>query len=312
MISMAQPFRKKLKYFFLYYFIKFVLAATRFFPRRWVLSFYAGLSGIAFHILNKDANITRANLKLAFGEEMDDTQINDLAKKVWKNVGKSFADIARAFHFRKKEQLDPIFDVEGLEHLQKAYDQGKGIIGVACHMGPYELGATYVALSGFKTNVIATPVHDPRLDEMLVRSRTSRGLVNIPRGKDNIKIIKALKKGELLFILIDQDTKVDSVFVDFFGKKAKTPIGAALLAKRTGAKLLPIAVRRIENDKVRLIIRPEVPVADTGDDDLDLLKTTEALTRVHESIICEDVAQWIWMHERWKSRPPEENSPDQA
>ena len=96
-----------------------------------------------------------------------------------------------------------------------------------------------MALHGLKPNIIGTPLKDARLNELLFDYRNAYGAVAVERGKETFRLIKALKSAGSVAILIDQDTKVKSRFVNFFGMKAATPIGATVLALRTGAAVVP-------------------------------------------------------------------------
>lgn len=298
-----RPLYKRVKYALLYAMIWGFLQITRITPRIVILSGFTLLSGLAYYLLAGERKKIINNLRYAMGDELTEKEIQKTARKVFLNVGRNFADIVNAFRIKSYEKLETLLEIEGLEHLEKAYAEGKGVIAATCHLGPYEMVATFCALKGFDTNVIATALKDPRLDKMLVNNRTSRGAKNIPRGKDNIKIVKALKNGELLIILIDQDTRVNSVFVDFFGKPTYTPIGAAMLSLRTGAKIVPFSIHRIKNDKLKITILPEYTYSPSGDEKRDIYEITSGLSAELEKLIRQDISQWVWMHERWKTKP---------
>jgi len=120
-------------------------------------------------------------------------------------------------------------------------------------------------------------------------------------------MLRSLKQGKVVMMLIDQDTdKVKNVFVDFYGKKAATPIGGAILAQKTGAAVIPIALS-MQNGKQVLTVRPEIEISVTGDEEKDIITNTQRMSDASEAFIREFPEQWVWMHERWKTRPPEEN-----
>ncbi|MCC5932502.1 MAG: lysophospholipid acyltransferase family protein [Cyclobacteriaceae bacterium] len=298
-----RPLYKRIKYALLFAMIWGFLQVTRVTPRKVILWGFTMLSGLAYYLLLAERRKIIKNLRYALGDELTENEIQSTARKVFLNVGRNFADIVNAFHINTYAKLEPLLEIEGIEHLEKAYETGKGVIAATCHLGPYEMVATFCALKGFDTHVIATALKDPRLDKMLVNNRTSRGANNIPRGKDNIKIVKALKNGGLLIILIDQDTRVNSVFVDFFGKPTYTPIGAAMLSLRTGAKIVPFSIHRVEKDKLKITILPEYTYSPSGDEKKDIHDITAGLSAELEKLIRQDISQWVWMHERWKTKP---------
>jgi KDO2-lipid IV(A) lauroyltransferase len=118
-------------------------------------------------------------------------------------------------------------------------------------------------------------------------------------------MLKALKNREIIALLIDQDTAVPGVFVDFFSKEAWTPSGMAVLAHRTDASVVLALDVRMPDDTHRAIIKP-IEIKRTGDMDKDILETTRAVTKMIETHIRQYPEQWVWMHERWKTRPEKE------
>jgi KDO2-lipid IV(A) lauroyltransferase len=164
-----------------------------------------------------------------------------------------------------------------------------------------------MALRGLKPNIIGTPLKDERLNDLLFNYRNAYGAVAVERGKETLRLLKALKSGGSAAILIDQDTKVKSRFVPFFGTPAATPVGAAILAIKTGAAVVPTYVCLDESDwKQHMHILPEIPTIITGDDEYDMVENTKVYTKFIEDTIRKYPTQWVWMHERWKTRPGEE------
>ena len=139
------------------------------------------------------------------------------------------------------------------------------MIVVTAHVGAFELIGSYLGLKGYQPHGIGTALKDERLNKLLVDNRTSRGVVAIERGRETFKMVKTLKSGGMIVILIDQDTRVKSRFVNFMGKQAATPIGGTLMAQKTGAAVVPIYIT-LQPDMTQLIrMHPEVEIANTGD-----------------------------------------------
>lgn len=159
-----------------------------------------------------------------------------------------------------------------------------------------------MALRGLKPNIIGTTLKDPRLNDLLVNYRNAYGAIAIERGKETFRLIKALKSGGAIAILIDHSTNVKSVLVDFFGMKAPTPIGAAVLALKTGAAVVPTTIYLGEDNKQHMEIFPEIPVTSTGDEEYDILVNTQNFTTFIEQQVRKHPEQWVWMHERWKAK----------
>lgn len=295
--------KKRIKYKLLYWLVKALIKLSTTFPRGWVTSFFGTLGKIAFNFADKSRKRTIKHLTMAYGKEKSVSEIEKMAEEVYANIGINFADVVRLLEVKELSKLENVLDTEGLEHLDNAYKKGKGVICLTCHLGPFELTATNIALRGYPTMVIGTRMKDPRLDQILVENRTSRGVENIYRGEETIRLIKGLKNGKIVCILIDVDTKVKSTFVDFYGIQAKTPIGATVLALKTDAVVVPMAVTRGEDGRHKMVFKPEIEVVKTGDYEADLVTNTELFSKSLEDFIRQHPTQWMWMHERWKTRP---------
>jgi KDO2-lipid IV(A) lauroyltransferase len=111
-----------------------------------------------------------------------------------------------------------------------------------------------------------------------------------------------LKSGGSVALLIDQDTKVKSTFVNFFGKPAATPVGATVLAMKTGAAIVPTYVHLGEDWKQHMHILPEIPMTFTGDEEADIVYNTQILTNFVEDVVRKHPDQWVWMHRRWRTK----------
>jgi KDO2-lipid IV(A) lauroyltransferase len=293
---------KKLKYFLLYWFVRFLLVLSNFFPRTWWLAFCGGLGRVAFYLLPRFKKMTISHLRLAYREEKSAREVYNLAKQVFIMVGKNAGDTFRSIRVKSLADLEKFLVTTGFENFEKANAKKKGVIFLTCHRGAFDMQITNMALHGLKPNIIGTPLKDPRLNELLVDYRNAFGAIAIERGKETFRLMKALKMGGVVGILIDQDTKVKGVFVDFFGMKAHTPIGAAVLALKTGAAVIPAVIHLRADNKQHMEIFPELPVSITDNEEEDILTTTQIFTSFMEKQIRKHPEQWVWMHERWKTQ----------
>jgi KDO2-lipid IV(A) lauroyltransferase len=144
-------------------------------------------------------------------------------------------------------------------------------------------------------------LHDEKLNDILVNTRLRHGIVSIPRGSSAVAGYKALKRGDVLGMLIDQDIDVDGVMVPFFGVPAHTPRGAALFAMRSGAAIVPMAIHMQPGGKHRMTILPELglPPA-TLDEEQSIELLTERCSEAVERLIRIYPQQWVWFHDRWR------------
>ncbi len=238
---------------------------------------------------------------MAFSEKTS-AEIRTLTKGVFKMLGKNAGEILRASKIETLEQLEKILVTEGYENFTKANSMGKGVIFLTCHLGAFDLQVTNMALRGLNPNIIGTPLKDPRLNDLLWKYRNQHGAIAIERGKETFRMIKVLKSGGSVALLIDQDTKVKSTFVDFFGMPASTPVGATMMAMKTGAAVVPTYVHLGEDGLQHMHILPEVPMRISEDEEGDIVYNTQVLTSMIEGWIRKYPEQWVWMHKRWKTK----------
>jgi KDO2-lipid IV(A) lauroyltransferase len=203
---------------------------------------------------------------------------------------------------------------DALAAVQLARERGKGIVLVLGHIGNWELTARLSPFLG-SFGVIARRSWHASIDAMAERARAANGVTTLWRsdGGTGRSILKLLKSGGALGILIDQDIEsVQSVFVPFFGGLAATPRGAADLALRFDASVLVVTCHRrgphpSEGHRLEVV---EVPYDGAAPDlEAEVVRLTAACTRIQEEAIRRHPSEWVWMHRRWKTRPPESEGP---
>ena len=300
-------FKRKIKYNtkypVIFFFLKILIWFTQRLSRERAINLYASLASFVFRILPRDSQKTINNIKIIYGDKKSEEEIREMARNVFMHQARNLADYVWTLHVETRDQFLEFVDVVGEEHLKEAYERGKGVICLICHMGSWEFSAIAPPLLGYETTAVSKALKDERLNKMIIGHRERRGMKNLSRGKTYPLLIEALNKGECLIIMIDQDTKVKSIFVDFLGKKAYTPIGGALLALDTEAAVVPMAMKRLPNNKHQFTIKPEIEIIRTDDKQKDIHVNTENFNRVIEEFISEDPEQWVWMHERWRTTP---------
>jgi KDO2-lipid IV(A) lauroyltransferase len=269
------------------------------------LKFCGFLGRIAYHLSGKTRRLIVKHLAFAFPEKAK-AEVKKLSKGVFEMFGKNGGEMLRATRVRTLQDLEKFLVTHGLENYERAIKKGKGVIFLTCHLGAFDLQVSNMALRGLNPNIIGTPLKDERLNELLWDYRNMHGAIAIERGRETFRLIKVLKSGGSVALLIDQDTKVKSRFVNFFGKPAATPVGATVLAMKTGAAIVPTYVHLGTDWKQHMHILPEIPISVTGDDEADMVSNTQMLTNFIEDVIRKYPDQWVWMHKRWKTKPGEE------
>lgn len=172
------------------------------------------------------------------------------------------------------------------------------------HFGNWELAAIAISLFLKPVAVIYRHLDNSILDDLVLQVRSATGNSPIPKERAMRQMLRSLKRNEILGILIDQNVAwQEGVFVDFFGRPACTTNGLALLALHTEAPVVPAYIVRLANGKYRMIIQEEVQVIRTGNEDEEILINTQNFTRVIEDTVRMYPDQWLWIHQRWKTKP---------
>jgi KDO2-lipid IV(A) lauroyltransferase len=307
-MGFIKKIRRNTRYAIVYRLVQFLIFISQRMPRIAWLKFCGFLGRIAYWFAPATRRLTVKHLTIAFGKEKSKAEISSLSKRTFEMLGKNTGEILRASRIKTIEALEEFLVVDGFENFEAANKKGKGVIFLTCHLGAFDLQVTTMAMRGLNPNIIGTPLKDERLNQLLWNYRNAHGAIAIQRGKETFRMIKILKSGGSVALLIDQDTKVKSRFVNFFGKPAATPVGATVLAMKTGAAIVPTYVYLGNDWKQHMHVLPEIPMVLTGDDEADMVHNTQLLTDFTEAQIRKHPEQWVWMHERWKTQPGQEVS----
>jgi len=295
---------KRLKRTCVYQTVRLVVWIFNIMPRTLGMYVSSWLGLVTWRGLLRDRYRINRHLGLAYGNRYTTAERTMIGRTFFINSARNIVDLARLRkHYR--DEIEPIISVEGLDHLKRAYNRGRGMIGVTGHLGNFEMLAAYVAGLGYPTAVIGRELYDSRLDRLVVGNRSAAGVTNISTTASPREVIKWLRGGGILGVLIDTDSfRVRGRFIPSFGRLAFTPIGQSILALRTGAAVVPLAFLRTADNRYRLVIKPEVHVEPSDDRDQAAYELTLKCTRELERIIDEDPAQWIWLANRWRTKAP--------
>ncbi|WP_224364781.1 lysophospholipid acyltransferase family protein [Hyalangium versicolor] len=300
------PLAKRLKRFLRYLLVRAALALVHPMPlgvARWL---GVRFGTFAFLVAGGERRKALKSLVRAFPEKTDAERLS-LARSCFRHLGAAMFEVGCTAALDRELKQLVAWPAEDRQVLEAALARGKGVVFVSGHVGNWELLARRVASEGFPCQSIAKETSDPRLTALVGRFRARGKVRSIWRGQDGAArhMLRALKGGEILGLLIDQDTKVQSFFVPFFGELAATPRAAADLAIRTGAAVVVGFCQR-EPTGYRLRME-EVPLPAEQDREAAALALTAALSQRIEQAIRRAPEQWVWMHQRWKTRP--EGSP---
>lgn len=297
------PWPKRARRLLRYALIRAVLAGLQVLPLE-VASWLGGAVGrLAFVLVRGERAKALASLARAFPQKSQAERV-DLARACFHHLGQLAGELALATKLDARRATVIDWPAEDRACMDRALARGKGVVFVTAHVGNWELLARHVALEGYPAVAIGKETSDPRTTALIERFRHAGKLRVIWRGRDGAAkdMLRALRSNSILGLLIDQDTKVQSVWVPFFGHLAKTPRAAADLALRTGASpVLGFAVR-VGPCRYRVSMRDVALPHSEGE--AAVTELTAALTKGIEDAIRQHPEQWVWMHERWKSAPP--------
>ena len=263
---------------------------------------YARLLDMALPRLRR---VAMANLAMAL-PDLGRLEHARIADGVFRSVARLLASFAR-FPQIHRGNVNTWIRYEGFEHFEEARRRGKGVLFATAHLGNWELSAFAHALLCAPMHVVVRPLDNPLIDRLVARRRTMSGNRLIEKKDFARGILQALGANEAVGILIDQNASLENgVFVDFFGIQACAGSGFAKLAAHTGAAVIPGFALWSEGER-KFVLRfyPEVPVTGDVQDD------TARLHSVLEGVIREYPEQWLWIHRRWKTRPPGEGAAEQ-
>ncbi|MEO8277070.1 MAG: lysophospholipid acyltransferase family protein [Thermoanaerobaculia bacterium] len=252
---------------------------------------------LGWHLSRRDRRRTLDHLSIAF-PELRPPERTALARNVFAHLGELLGECLYLRH-RDADEIPRHVTLTGWEHVEKARAGGRPTVIVTGHCGNWELLAAALNVRGLGMLVVARELEEPGLQTMLLDLRARFGTRTIVRGTSGAAraLLGALRGAGALGMLIDQDTKVDGVFVDFFGRSAWTPVGAAELALRFNAAVLPTFIARQADGSHQAEIHPELTLP------ADPLAATALMTRAIENQIRKFPEQWVWLHRRWRRRP---------
>jgi KDO2-lipid IV(A) lauroyltransferase len=229
------------------------------------------------------------------------TDANRIADGVFLSVGRIMASVAK-FPAITRANVHDWIRYDGLENFTAAQAKGRGVLVATAHLGNWELSAFSHALMTGPMHIVVRPLDNPRLDTWVERRRTLSGNHVIHKKEAAREILRALAAGDAVGILIDQNTTpAEGVFIDFFGRQACAGTAFVKFAHHTGAAVVPGYALWSESEK-RYILRFDPEMEMTGDVQPD----TQTVHAAIESVIREHPDQWLWIHRRWKTRPPGE------
>ena len=295
--------RKSIKRYLVYLLVRLLAGVWSCLPVAAALALGRGLGRLALVVASSDRR--RAVRQLQERLALTEAEAGRVVVRMARHLGAVAAEIVLLPRLVRDLDRYVTMDPDGRRVIEEAVAEGKGVVLITGHLGSWELLAQRIVVSGFDGSTVVRANPNPYLSEWLIRRRRIAGLEVVDRDHPVAarKLFKALGRGAVVGFLIDQDTRVASTFVPFFGRLAATPVVPAKLALRRGA---PVVTAFIERTPDGHLLRAErLSVEDLEGEDLEAKATalTGRMTAAIEASIRARPHEWVWFHDRWRRRP---------
>ncbi|MGH9815519.1 MAG: lysophospholipid acyltransferase family protein [Candidatus Acidiferrales bacterium] len=268
----------------------------------------AAIARLAYSLRPPLQRAAIVNLRIAF-PDWNHAKRRKVIRSLVRHMGWMAAEFSQ-FPKYTRENIERVVLLEGFENFDAARQRGKGVLFLTGHTGAWELAPFAQALYGNPLRFLVRPLDNQRVDRLVNAYRCSGGNQPIDKNNSARAMLNILRQGGTVGILTDQNTsREEGIFVDFFGVPACTTSGLARIALRTDAAVVPGFLHWDANlGKYRLCLHPAIALSRTGNEDADIRENTSRFTRAIEDFARAYPDQWLWVHKRWKTRPPGETS----
>ncbi|OFW09540.1 MAG: hypothetical protein A3G20_02945 [Acidobacteria bacterium RIFCSPLOWO2_12_FULL_59_11] len=259
-----------------------------------------------YWITPKFRRVAEQNLRMAL-PDLTARERKVMGRDVYQSLARLLAECAH-FPALNAQNVQRAVFYEGLENYQTALTRNRGVLFLTAHLGAWELGAFAHAWRGYPLHILFRPLDNPLLDRLVNSYRLLSGNKLIDKRNSAREVLSALARNETVGILADQNASLEEgVFVNFFGIPACTTAGIARIALHTGAAVVPaFCVWDSEQRRFRIVFDKPLELPTTGEKEESVRAATQQMTSVIERYIRRYPEQWLWIHRRWKTRPPGE------
>lgn len=273
-------------------------------PKKYIVKTGNILGSIAYLFDARHRRIVRRNLKFANPEWPLD-KIKKISIKTFQNMGISVLEICQMTCFSKEDILKKV-RIKGKENLLNTIKSPKGLIMISAHIGNWEMSHLFVSIYIQKSLLVVVQNQPVFIERIIHKLRTSTGNTIISKKGAMIKLVRILRKGKMIGLLIDQGTsRGEGVDVTFFGRNTNATYAASLLAAKYNCPVLPVYCIREPDANLTVIVEPPLKLHKTDDVRADLQTNTQIMTDSVEKIVSLYPEQWLWFHKRWKRHYPD-------
>ncbi len=265
-----------------------------------------GLADLGFRLDRRHRKRAIENLGRAM-PELGEAQWRRLARESFRSFAQVLVESAYLPRLLTRNSADRLVSYNVHPEAAKVIAGGTGIIFVGAHTGNWELTGQVGGIHGIPLVSVARPRDNPYLEAHVIKNRERHGQRIVAKKGAVRDLSRALRNGEHLGMLVDQNNGRNGVFVDFFGRKASTTGAPAMLALRFGVPIIPASTLRTGRGfRYAIYVEKPLAVPNTGSREDDVRILTQAMTERVEAWVRQEPGQWLWGHRRWKSRPKDE------
>jgi Kdo2-lipid IVA lauroyltransferase/acyltransferase len=294
---------QRIKNTIIYWCIVVLVACTHRLPEAVTASLGAILGWLGYYLARHERHLALEHLALAFGEALSPVQRAAVARASFVHLGRCAGEALHAHRIIASGPARVVFEGDGLQVYQRALSEGRGVIFCTGHIGNWELFGQIMA-SHRPVWTVARRAYDPRITRLIDDYRAAGGIRSLWRGERPLRdlIADVLARGEVMGFLVDQDMRVPGIFVPFFGRPAYTSNAPALFAISSRAAVIVGHLHRTGRVHSVVIRRLELDWSAPPEQAVESM--TRAISDQLEQAIRAVPEQWVWMHRRWKTKPP--------
>ncbi len=248
--------------------------------------------------------IAGGNLERAFGDALDDQQRRRMVRRTFTRFGEVLSELA-LFPRIARAKPERWVEVHGLHWLQEALDRGRGALVTSGHFGNWEMVALTQAQLGHPMGMVTRPLDNPLLESWMARLRGLTGNFVIHKRQALRQVLPALRHGQPVALMIDQNARGErGIFVDFFGHPASTSTALGLIACKLRCPIVPVFSVPLGGGRYRIEYeKPLEPRLDAADHEAEVKRLTQEATSRLEAWTRRHPSLWLWLHQRWRTRP---------
>jgi KDO2-lipid IV(A) lauroyltransferase len=294
--------RREIRYWLASTALKGFVRLIPFLPFKWTLFSIIESIGtkIGWRLAKKYKKKMLDNLTFSLGDSLTEKEKGYIAQESFRNMIRGFMETLSCVYTYPKH-FDPMIELEGRKNLEQALALGKGAISVTAHLCTFTLIGAKLNASGFHNTWIMGAQTHPRIAQvwkwMSEKTGSDAIIIDSPISFHRA-ILRALRKGEIVAFVCDENQKRGGVLVEFLGRVMALPVGPAVYHLKTGAPILPMFILRQQGGGHKVIIDSPLQITLSGDDERDVFTIVEQIARVIESYIKQYPGQWSWISKR--------------